>query len=221
MKTTARLLSLLILGAAIAGCQTSRPIEKVMEDGLEAYDETDFATAETDFQEYVDRRPGDARGHYQLGRTLLALDRPMPASEHLWVAYDLEPEDLDYLETLAQSLFESERIDDLYRLLTSLTADPATTEDYLRLGRYAARLGDADQAEPALVTAVRIDNGQSPTPLIALAEFYRSVGDEENETRALIKAYKIDDQNEEVASRLRELGQTPGPTLTVAPGGDW
>ena len=221
MKTTARLLSLLLFGAGLVGCQSQRPIERVMEDGLEAYDEGDYAKAQADFQEYVDRRPADHRGQYQLGRTLLTEGEPTPAAEHLWVAYDLEPEDPDYLDTLAQALFEADRIDDLYRLLTSLTADPGTTEDYLRLGRYAARLGDADQAEPALITAVRIDEGRSATPLIALAEFYRSVGDTENETRALIRAYQIDSENEEVAARLRELGETPGPTLTVAPGGDW
>lgn len=217
----ARRLVPLLFVAALAGCQTDRPIETVLVEGSAAFDEGDYVTAEADFTEYTERRPADHRGHFELGRTLLKLGEAKAASEHLWIAYDLKPDGEDYIDTLAFALFEADRIDDLYRLLTSRAADPGFTEDYLRLGRYAARLGDADQAEPALITAVQIDDGMSPEPLLALAEFYRSVGDEEKETRALIKAYRLDDENQQVVDRLRELGLTPGPTLTVEPGGDW
>lgn len=215
-----RLVPILFI-AVLAGCQTNRPIEDVLVDGTEAFEEGDYLTAEADFTEYTERRPADHRGHYQLGRTQLRLGEPVSASEHLWVAYDLEPGEEGYIDLLALSLFEADRIDDLYRLLISRAADPGLTEDYLRLGTYAARLGDADQAEPALITAVQIEGDDSTTPLLALAEFYKSVGDEEQETRALIRAYHLDSENEEISGRLRELGITPGPTLTVEPGGDW
>lgn len=223
MPKTGRLSLVAIIPAAILtlGCQSQRPIENVLSDGIEAYDEGDYTTARNDFREYTQRRPADARGHFHIGQTLLALDQPKPAAEHLWLAYDLEPAEPGYLDTLCQALYEADRTDDLYRLLTDLTTDPGHAEDYLRLGRYAARLGDADQAEPALITAVKIDKGQSPEPLVALAEFYQSVGDSENERKALIRAYHISSDDQRVNERLRALGETPGPTLATEPDGDW
>jgi len=56
---------------------------------------------------------------------------------------------------------------------------------------------------------------------LALAEFFRSVGDEPNEVRALTRAYHVDPLDQDINARLRELGVTPGPTLTVEPTGDW
>jgi tetratricopeptide (TPR) repeat protein len=220
MRTTGRLFSLLLL-AAIAGCQTSRPIEDVMADGVAAYDREDYTTARSDFTEYTERRSVDHRGQYQLGRTLLVQGEPKLAAEHLRLAYDLEPQEDGYLDTLAEALYQASDLDELFRLLKANTDDPGYAADYVRLGTYAARIGDADQAEPALITAVKIDQGQSAAPLIALAEFYRSVADTPNEKKALVRAYHIDPLNEDVTTRLRELGVTPGPTLAIEPDDDF
>jgi len=75
---------------------------------------------------------------------------------------------------------------------------------------------------------VQIDEGRSAAPYIALAEFYRSIGDEPNEIRALSKAYMIDETNQALADRLREIFLTnerlspleSGPCLRGHIGGD-
>jgi hypothetical protein len=47
------------------------------------------------------------------------------------------------------------------------------------------------------------------------------VADTPNEKKALVRAYHIDPLNEDVTTRLRELGVTPGPTLAIEPDDDF
>ena len=87
------------------------------------------------------------------------------------------------------------------------------------LGRYAQKIGKADEAERAFLGAAEIDRGQSAAPQKALAGFYRSIGDNDAEVRRLRMMLWFDSQDAEVNARLRELGQIPGPTFALPPAG--
>src|SRR5690606_29227347 len=107
---------------------------------------------------------------------------------------------------LARAYFETGRTDDLYRFLRGLTEARARVEDYIRLGEYAARLGDPDGAEHALLTAAKIDKGQTVAPQLALARFYRTIGDNANALKRYRMAYYLDPKDEAIARAIRELG---------------
>jgi hypothetical protein len=78
-------------------------------------------------------------------------------------------------------------------------------------------MGDADGAEHALLTAAKIDGGKTAAPQIALADFYRSIGDKKAEIVRLRNALYLDPKNPEIPKRLRELGEIPGPSLAMPP----
>ncbi len=227
LTTTRRLVTAATLAGVLtlASCQSNRPIDYVRQSGDEHYTNQRYAEALTDYEEYAQRQPGDARGNYDLGRTLLQLGRVSEAIPNLWVAYDVEPTRPEYVNTLAEALCraaENAAVDlgeraELYRFLNSRTQQWPTTEEFLRLGKYAERLGDADEALTAYLTAARIDMGQSLAPQLALAEFHLARGDRDEGVRRLRMALYLDQTNPDVAAKLRAQGEIPGPTFALQP----
>jgi predicted Zn-dependent protease len=209
----AALLSLLALG----GCNTQRPLPMVWELGDRAYDKGDFNTANKEYGEYLDRKPGEARVQLRMAETLLELGRPHDAVEYATVAHDLRPGEDPFVETLARALFESGQHERLYTHLRGLTQDRGTVRDYLRLGEYTARLGDADGAEHALLMAAKVDAGQTVEPQLALADFYASINDTTSAKRRLRMALYLEPANLAIHNRLRALGEIPGPSLALTP----
>jgi tetratricopeptide (TPR) repeat protein len=201
----------------LAACNAARPLPAVKDAGDRAFQRGDYATANTNYQEYVERKPGEAEVQIYYAKTLMALGEPAKAVEHASIAYDQRPSDDDYMDTLAAALYGSHRTEDLYRFLRGLTSTRGRVQDYIRLGQYAAKLGDADGAEHALKTAAQIDRGQTPGPQLALAEFYRSIGDKANAVKRLRMAMYVDRNNLEISKALRDLGEIPGPSLAIPP----
>jgi predicted Zn-dependent protease len=177
----------------------------------------DVQAANTDYAEYVERKPGEADAQLSYAKTLLALGQPAKAVEHATLAYDQHPADDEYIETLARAYYESHRTDDLYRFLRGLTSGRGQVADYIRLGKYSAKLGDADGAEAALKTAATIDRGRTAAPQLALADFYESIGAKDRAIERLRMAMYVDRNNPEIPRRLRALGQIPGPSLAMPP----
>jgi cytochrome c-type biogenesis protein CcmH/NrfG len=105
----------------------------------------------------------------------------------------------------------------LHKFLRGLAQDRGGVSDWVRLGRFTARMGDADGAEAALTTAATMDRGQTIEPQLALANLYRSIGATEREKERLRMALYLDPKNEAVMQRLRELGEIPGPSLVLQP----
>lgn len=210
---------------SVSACQTQRPLEYVRESGNKHFSQQRYSSALADFQEYVERAPGDARANYDMGRTLLELGRIPESIPYFWVAYDVDSLRKEYVDGLAEALCraaETAPVDlgeraELYRFLNSRVRQFPTTEEFLRLGKYAERLGDADEALTAYLTAARIDQGQSLAPQLALAEFYLARGDREEGMRRLRMALHLDLQNPEIAARIRSLGEIPGPTFALTP----
>ncbi|MFG0259142.1 MAG: tetratricopeptide repeat protein [Phycisphaerales bacterium JB041] len=205
----------LVLG--VAGCE--RPLSQVRAGANQYYFDGMYADAQPLYQEIVDRRPGDARSNYELGRNLLAMGQTTEARERMILAYNLEPSNETYFEGMADALAAAGNEDDLFDALEHRIADRGGVADYIMLGRYAQRIGKADEAERAFLSAAEIDGGESVTPQKTLAEFYRSIGDTDAEVRRLRMMLWFDRQDAAVNSRLRELGQIPGPTFALPPAG--
>ena len=209
---------ILAIGAAfLAGCNTVRPLPTVRESGDKHLKRGEFQQAAADCKEYTERKPGEPAVQLLYAKTLIALHEPVPAVEHATIAYDQHPTDEDYIETRAQALFDAKKTDELDRFLRGMTAGRGLPADYIRQGRFAAKMGDADSAVTAFRTAIRIDGATTPGPQLALADFYRSIGDKDNEFKYLRYALFLDPQNPEIPNRIRALGQIPGPSLAMPP----
>lgn len=201
----------------MGGCATKRPLNRVEEDGDRAFARGQYDKALADYLEYVERRPGNGEIRHKLARSLIEVKQPSHAIEHAWVAFDDEPRNEAYIETLAQALQQSGRNDELVTFLRDQVEDRGRVQDYLRLGKYLAMTGDADGAELALITAAKLDQGRSMLPQLALARFYESIGDRASSFERLRMALFFDPQNAEVYREMRELGEVPGPSLILPP----
>jgi len=206
----------LVLAAFLTGC-AQRSLPAVRESGDRAFNKGDFASAAVDYKEYTERKPGEAAVQLQYAKTLLKLDEPVPAVEHASIAYDQHPTDEDYIETRAQALFEAKKTEELDRFLRGLCQGHGQPSDYIRLGRYSQKMGDADSAQTAFKTAARVDGGKSMAPQMALADFYRSINDKENEMQRLRMCYYLDPKDPKISQRIRDLGEIPGPSLALPP----
>jgi len=216
MRLTAKA-TLLALTLAIAGCNGPRALPVVKDAGDLAFQKGDMRTANANYQEYVQRKPGEPEVQLSYAKTLLALGQPTSAVENAHIAFDQRPGDEEAIETLARGYYESHRTDELYRFLRGLAESRGKPSDYIRLGQYSAKLGDADGAEHALLLAAQVDKGRTPAPQLALADFYRSIGAKDRAITRLRMALYTDRNNPEIPKQLRELGEIPGPSLALKP----
>lgn len=206
-----------VLVGALGGCADQRPVWKIRADADLAYEAKKYEAALADYQSYVDIKPNDPSGQHALGRTYLALNQPKPAREHLQIAYDVVPGNDEYIESYAQALYESKEPESLMTFLTRVSAERGNVGDFLRLGRYAGKIGHADEALQALTTAARLDQGKSLDPQLALADFYRSVNDRPNQIKRLRNCLYLAPGDEGVIQRIREVGEIPGPSFMARP----
>jgi tetratricopeptide (TPR) repeat protein len=218
---TRRLLTIALLTSAFAlGACTQREGRapgQVYWDATRAFERGDYSTAAADYQEYIQARPGDTNGRLGLGKSLLILGQPDEAVDHLWVAYDANPMDDSRAELLAEAMYQAQQTQELIQFLRERTEQPGRVSDYLTLGRYAAQCGLPDEAQPAFITAARLDKGLNLEPQLALARFYESIGDTQNAVQRYRMALWIDGENEEIRQRVRALGEIPGPTFAIIP----
>ncbi len=210
-------------GLCLGGCKAQRIVEHSTEltgyksRGNEAYARGDYAGALESYWAYVDQRPQSAWGRYRLGLTYLALNEPRYAREQFAVAHDIEPENVAYAESLADALLELGDVTALFEHLDRLAEADTTSAGFLRTARYAERLGFMDEALAAYRKGVALDGERSPAAHRALADFYRRIGDRENEVRSLRKVLWFDAADPVAAARLEELGEIVGPSFALEP----
>jgi tetratricopeptide (TPR) repeat protein len=213
--------ALLMVGALflcnLVACSSERPLHAVKADGEWAYQHGQFDKAQDDFSEYVRRRPEDIDVRYQLAKAYLGSNEPKPAIEQLNIALDVQPLNDTFLDAQAEAMYKAGERDALTALLSRNAAERGRVSDYLRLGAYSARMGNADEAQQALFTAAKLDGGKSVVPQRALADFYGSVGDRSKQIKHLRMAYAIEPANEETLKEIRRLGEVPGPSFALAP----
>lgn len=182
-----------------------------------AEDRGDDEAAYDLWTEYVDRRPNSRLAEYRLGLVETRLGLYTQAVRHLRIAHDLEPGNLEYLEALSTALALDGRSEALMKLLQQTVDEGPAGSGYLRLAKYAAEIGQMDEAKAALDSAILHWRGDSPEPYLAMADFARTIGDVDLEVKSLRYVLWFDPADKLVLNRIQGLGIIPGPSLAVEP----
>ncbi|HED52880.1 MAG TPA: tetratricopeptide repeat protein [Phycisphaerales bacterium] len=206
---------LVVTFGVLGGCQTPSTNTLGIY-GDQALNAGNYDEAVTYYEQYVDRRPLDAEGRYKLAIAYLGADRVSMAREQFILGLELK-DDGRFVDGVADTLVDMGQQDELYKLLRQRAESTRSVEDYTRLGRFAAQVGDADGAEEALLLAAKLDGGQSIGPQLELAELYGRFHDDANRLKRLRMALFIDPENKEVAEQIREMGEIPGPSFALVP----
>ena len=212
-----RFLGVLIAIMLLAGCG-QRPIDTIRTRGDFLYDRGEYAEAAAEYAQITDRYPGDWEAHYRLGLCRLELNELAAARRELEVAHTIKPRNADVVDALAEAMLLQGLEDQVYTFVKEQAEREQTVRAWLRLGRYAARIGDADSAQTAFETAIVLDRGETVEPYLQASKFAEDLGDMDRALRRLRQAYGIDDDDPRVLKRLRELGEIPGPTIALPPG---
>lgn len=210
------LLPALTLSLALTGCAPVSVIA-LEEQAARASSRQQYDVAAAKYQQALDKSPGRVHSRVGLAKVQLETGRPKEARRNLELALAARPDDPEILDLLARSMVESGDHAAMYRLLRGRAEQRNTVADWMRLGTFAAKAGDADVAENALTTAATLDRGLTVEPQIALADFYESLGAEDKALRRLRMALYLDPANVEIQDRIRAMGQTPGPTFALQP----
>ncbi len=217
MKSPHRVFWLFLAAPLALGACQQRALHMVEASGERAMERGDYVTAANEYAEVVDQRPGRWQARVELAKALLEMDRPAEAREQLEVAYTVEPEHEEVLNLLAEAMLASGDVDAMTTELRQRARVRNTVGDWMRLGIFLQRAGDFDNAEQALLTAARLDEGESVGPQMALASLYREAGDDEAALRRLRMALYLDPSNERVQQSIRSYGEIPGPTYALVP----
>ncbi len=156
--------AVLALTLAAGGCQNGPSINALGIYGDNALAAGNYAEAVGYYEQYVDRRPLDPEGRYKLATAYLGDNRPSMAREQFIYGFELRDYDDRFIEGTADALVEMGQQDELFKLLRNRAQESQAIEDYIRLGRFSARVGDADEAEQALLFAAKLDQGMTIEP---------------------------------------------------------
>lgn len=207
---------LLALTLSAVGCESGPSSRALGVYGDRAMEAGNFAEAAEYYEKYVERRPIDAEGRYKLATAYLGAERPTLAREQFILGMELK-DDGRFIEGAADSLVEIGQQEELFKLLRNKAEATRSIEDYTRLGRFAARVGDADEAEQSFLLAAKLDEGQNVEPQLELARFYESLGDDSRRLERLRMVLFLDPENKEAKDGITELGEVPGPAFAIPP----
>ncbi len=214
-----RLSNLLFLAllTALAGCATQRPLDRLHADASNAAKFGHAEVAREDYEEYVTRKPDDPEKRFEYAEVLMKLGDYRGAMEQLNIACDVMPTNDKYLDAYAEAMFAANERDALTTTLTRATLERGRVADYTRLGEYAVRLGNLDEAQQAFRTAAKLDQGRTVGPQLRLSDFYGSIGDRTRQVRRLRMAFAIEPANPDVLQKARDLGEVIGPSFALMP----
>lgn len=217
------LLSLIATATLAAGCQPAKKVQRTLAlnelQNAAGYAEQQGNDAEAIelWTEYVTRRPHEAMAQYRLGTLKLRTGSPSEAADHLWIAHDLKPARIDYLETLAEALHQAGERDTMFQLLRDTIDEGGLAEGHLRYAKFATRAGLVDEAEESLRIAAALDGERNDRAYRLLAQLAQQTGDTESEAEAWRHVLWFDRTDEQANARLSELGMIPGPSLALPP----
>jgi len=211
----------LILGAlaltTLAGCSGQRPLHRIKSDAEHHLRYGRFEQAQADYELYLAQRPDATQTRYELAQVYLATNQPRRAMQELQICTDVYPLNDEYLDLQANAMYQAGDRDALITLLTRQTSERQRPTDYLRLGTYQGFIGNADEAEQALLTAAKLDGGQSLKYQRSLADFYKAIGDTAKYVERLRYSYYLAPMDAGLAQAIRDAGEIPGPTFGRAP----
>ena len=223
IKTQTRSLLLLAgllvtLTGVTAGCETATMMR---EKGQTALRDGDYALARQELQRAENARPNDLRTQYYLGtahlrlgeyrRAQSALERALTLSRHQ------EPWRSRVLDRLAEAMYERGQHERLALMLEDAAAETGAARDYVRLGKWQARMDNIDAAGEAFGQAMDLAGDDEVEPYLEAAIFYESVNEMNRAISALRYAHWIDPRHREVQERLRRHGVVPGPAAGERP----
>lgn len=188
-----------------------------LSNGNRAYEATKWREAIDQYEKYLELRPGDTQTRLALGKAYLNIGDHASAASNLRIVRSQLPSSEDAVNALAEALFLGEKHDELYRLLRTEAVDEQTTTAWMRLGRYAMRLGDKDTAQQAYLAAAKLDAGRNVEPQLALYDYYRAMGDKNRGIERLRMAAYINPNSSAFQSRAKESGAILGPTFPLRP----
>jgi tetratricopeptide (TPR) repeat protein len=206
-----------LLGSGLGGCATRRSLPVVQADAERAFSLRQWDKAANDYAEYVQRKPDANDMRFMLAQSQLAGGRPREALEHLIIALDVDPLNEDILAAHAEALYASGEREALTAFLNRAASERGRVQDYLRMATYQQKLGHPDEAQTALLTAAKLDDGRSFSVQKSFADFYKSYGDRRRYVQRLRMAYFLQPDNAELVKEIREAGEIPGPTFALAP----
>jgi tetratricopeptide (TPR) repeat protein len=216
--TLIQTVGLAIAALAIGGCSQQKPTHILKQDGDFHFEQGEYEAAANEFQEVVDRNPGDWYGQYMLGRARTELNQPDEARVALEQAHALQPLNDDVADALAEAMFEAGDHNELFAFLRGRADERRSTKSYLDLARYAIALDDMDSADVALLTAIEVDGGRTVEPYLMRAEYAERIGNTEETVHRLRQAYGINPRHAVVMARLREYGEDPNSFTPPPPG---
>jgi tetratricopeptide (TPR) repeat protein len=199
------------------GCTSNMVLRERSEKHLRA---KRYNKAELELTRALSQEPEDWRAQYLMGIVQLKLEHPADAQMQFERAEALAPDHFrsaNIRDGLAESLFRQKKNDQLKKALAKSANGNGDVRDFLRQARYLQKIGDPDGAEMALVKSTKVARTTDPSPYLAMASFYKSLGLDDKSLHALRIAYGIQPKNKEVIKRLKQAGIQPRPELAMKP----
>lgn len=209
--------AMVFLSMPLAGCATGRPLHLIKSDAMDHADMGEYDKAVADFEQYLVQRRDDYKVRFEYGKSLLKVNRPQDARREFAICTEAEPLNDLYWDWFSESIFQQKDFGELTTILEQRCHDRGLPGDYLRLGRYMNKMGHADDALNAYLTAAKIDGGKTAAIQHELADFYGERGDKANQVRRLRMALYLDQQNKDWNDEVRRLGEIPGPSFWLRP----
>jgi tetratricopeptide (TPR) repeat protein len=207
--------SLLLL--TLAGCGGTRPLHVIQRDGDHFYSTKRWDLAVENYSEYLQRAPDNNVVRMKLGESQMNAGDPRAAIESLKIALDVDPLNDRIADGTAEALYQAGEREALTTFVQRIASERGRVKDYLRIADYMNRVGHADEAQTALVTASKISQGNNFDVQWALVKFYKNRGDADRTIERLRMAYFLQPENAEVLAAIREMGEIPGPSFALAP----
>lgn len=207
----------LALAFGATGCSGTKPLHVIKAEAGDQADLGNHDLAVANYELYLDKRRDDHETRFLYGKSLLQVNRPQDARREFAICTEAQPLNDLYWDFLAEAIFQQKDHGELTTMLEQRCRDRGLPADYLRLGRFMNRMGHADDAVMAYLTAAKIDQGKTASIQKELADFYGSRGDKQNQVRRLRMATFLDPQNKDLAEEVRRMGEIPGPSFWLPP----
>src|SRR5215813_12684173 len=137
------------------------------------------------FHKLAEENPSMLHAHFEMGATLVHLDRPADAIPELRAELKLDPQDVEAQYYLAFALLETSQKDEALSLLRTVIAEkPDHSQAQYQLGKVLLEDGKIDEAIPHLETAAKLDPN-SDYIHYQLQAAYRRAGRAEDANREL------------------------------------
>ena len=216
--------TILLLAAGLsAGCTDMVTFSKQSHDqGMEYYQDKDYADAAGAFQNAVRQVPNDYQDHYYLATCLAAQGQWEQAIHAYYDAWEIMSiDDMGKLDSklkfqtidgLAHAIASSDTRDSYINAAETKAHDRQSADDYLLLAEISVYRRDADSAIDAYDRAAMLD----PSSFHISREYglyLMKLGQNDKAVIPLRRAYAINGTDPEVNDALRQIGIVPGPSI--------